>query len=158
MFCFNSRRSHRVNAAGTLAHAISTPPQYGCSLMILSRSPIIACERAPVQARSSKTLAWPIVLAPLFSKEIRMLKNLLDILFGCSHRRASLPLRPRGKPGISGFFQTYGICLHCGTEFEYAWQKMEVCNAVDHADFGQGTDKPCELFASLQTRMGRIGK
>jgi hypothetical protein len=59
-------------------------------------------------------------------------------LFGCTHRRCTFPITakkpgappPEGKPSSN----TYIVCLDCGREFPYDWQKMRVVAKVaDHA-------------------------
>ena len=50
-------------------------------------------------------------------------------LFGCAHRRCTFPITARnsaraslaGKPSAG----TYIVCLDCGKEFAYDWQKMK---------------------------------
>jgi predicted transcriptional regulator len=51
-------------------------------------------------------------------------------LFGCAHRHCTFPITAKnssraalpGKPSAS----TYIVCLDCGKEFPYDWQKMKV--------------------------------
>lgn len=45
------------------------------------------------------------------------MKHLLWWLFGCSHRRTTFPLTKK---------RTYVVCLECGREFQYDWQKMRI--------------------------------
>jgi hypothetical protein len=59
-----------------------------------------------------------------------MLQSLLNSLFGCSHQRTTFPLTPGRKnpytaPGASRK-GTYVVCLDCGKEFAYNWDKMRV--------------------------------
>jgi hypothetical protein len=61
-----------------------------------------------------------------------MFNALLNTLFGCSHRRISFPLTPRrgldNKAGRAA--ETYVVCLDCGKEFGYDWQKMQIRKPV----------------------------
>jgi hypothetical protein len=55
--------------------------------------------------------------------------SLLEMVFGCSHKRCSFPITVRGKlrrspaASITG---TYVVCLDCGKEFAYDWQQMKM--------------------------------
>lgn len=42
--------------------------------------------------------------------------GLLEVLFGCSHKRTTFPRTRAGR--------TYIVCLTCGKECEYSWQEM----------------------------------
>ena len=58
---------------------------------------------------------------------IKELNDVLDMLFGCSHKRYSFPLTAR--PGqrrseAASVTGTYVVCLDCGKEFPYDWQEM----------------------------------
>jgi hypothetical protein len=57
-----------------------------------------------------------------------MLQNILNILFGCSHRRTTFPLTPARK-GVARH-STYIACLDCGKELEYDWKEMRVGEPV----------------------------
>jgi hypothetical protein len=58
-----------------------------------------------------------------------MITNIVDLLFGCWHRKYSFPIT--SKPGhrrskaalVTG---TYVVCLDCGKEFPYDWREMKV--------------------------------
>jgi hypothetical protein len=55
--------------------------------------------------------------------------NLFDLLFGCWHRNLSFPQSPsrRQRQSVTSFETgTYVVCLDCGKEFAYDWQKMRV--------------------------------
>ncbi len=58
-----------------------------------------------------------------------MISNLIDSLFGCTHKRITFPItiRPSLKRGKntppSG---TYVVCLDCGREFAYDWKEMKI--------------------------------
>lgn len=58
--------------------------------------------------------------------------RLLDMVFGCSHKRCSFPITVRGKlrrrpaASVTG---TYIVCLDCGQEFPYDWNQMKLVDA-----------------------------
>ncbi len=60
------------------------------------------------------------------------MRNLLDVLFGCSHTNYSFPRtakasQRRGKAAtVTG---TYVVCLDCGKELPYDWQEMRIVSA-----------------------------
>jgi hypothetical protein len=55
--------------------------------------------------------------------------SMLDRLFGCAHKHCSFPITVRGKlrrsfaASVTG---TYVVCLDCGQEFPYDWNKMKM--------------------------------
>lgn len=62
-----------------------------------------------------------------------MFGNVLDMLFGCSHKNYSFPIttkkaRNSCSPAarVTG---TYVVCLECGKEFPYDWNQMKVLSA-----------------------------
>lgn len=58
--------------------------------------------------------------------------NLLEILFGCTHKRFSFPItrRPGQRhSGAAALTGTYVACLDCGKEFPYDWHEMRI---VEH--------------------------
>ena len=58
-----------------------------------------------------------------------MLSSLLNALFGCSHHRTTFPITPPRRSRVSGEARlrgTYVVCLDCGKEFQYSWEKMQV--------------------------------
>jgi len=59
-----------------------------------------------------------------------MLQSLLNSLFGCSHQRTTFPLTPGRRNGFAAPAAsrngTYVVCLDCGKEFAYNWDKMRV--------------------------------
>jgi hypothetical protein len=66
-----------------------------------------------------------------------MLGELMNSLFGCSHRKTSFPMTPsrRNAFSASNFTGpkrngTYVVCLDCGKEFDYNWKEMRVGEAV----------------------------
>ncbi len=55
--------------------------------------------------------------------------KLFDAVFGCSHKRCSFPITVRGKQRRSpaaSVTGTYVVCLDCGQEFAYDWNKMKM--------------------------------
>lgn len=54
----------------------------------------------------------------------------LDLLFGCSHNKLSFPISVRGaarrRNPAASLTGTYVVCLECGHEFPYDWNKMKV--------------------------------
>jgi hypothetical protein len=64
-----------------------------------------------------------------------MLQSLINMLFGCSHRKTSFPITPaRRGAAFSGHGAgngTYVVCLDCGKEFAYNWNEMRVGEPVE---------------------------
>jgi hypothetical protein len=59
----------------------------------------------------------------------QMFVGVLDVLFGCTHKRRSCPIT--SKPGTrrtkaAMATGTYVVCLDCGKEFGYDWNQMKV--------------------------------
>ncbi len=57
-----------------------------------------------------------------------MIKDMLDMFFGCSHKHYSFPIT--AKPGqrrseAASVTGTYVVCLDCGKEFPYDWHEMK---------------------------------
>jgi hypothetical protein len=76
-----------------------------------------------------------------------MLQSLLNSLFGCSHQRTTFPLTPGRKnaspAAVPSHHGTYVVCLDCGKEFAYNWEKMRVgvilpSNTADLAPVAEG--------------------
>ena len=58
--------------------------------------------------------------------------KLLEMLFGCAHKRYSFPITRRPGPRRSpaaAVTGTYVVCLDCGKEFSYDWQEMKLVDA-----------------------------
>ena len=58
-----------------------------------------------------------------------MFSKLMDVLFGCTHANYSLPrtLKPvRNSSGVPCEPRTYVVCLDCGKDVPYDWNKMKV--------------------------------
>jgi hypothetical protein len=66
-----------------------------------------------------------------------MFTGLMDLLFGCTHRRYTFPMtaRPgRPRPEVASVTGTWVACLDCGKEFAYDWKQMKVVSATpEHA-------------------------
>ena len=75
--------------------------------------------------------------------------NLLDVLFGCSHKNFSFPITKRPGQRLSAAASvtgTYVACLDCGKEFPYDWHEMKVIERKPHKVKGL-TTKAAESFA-----------
>ena len=61
-----------------------------------------------------------------------MITGLFDFLFGCWHKNYSFPITSRGGKAspAAAVTGTYVVCLDCGKEFPYDWQKMKVVSPV----------------------------
>ena len=60
--------------------------------------------------------------------------SLVDALFGCRHKHCMFPItirQPHSNQATNP--PTYIVCLDCGKEFGYDWQKMKVGATVKHA-------------------------
>ena len=57
-----------------------------------------------------------------------MIANLIDSLFGCSHKRITFPItiKPATHARPAAPVGTYVVCLDCGGEFDYDWKEMKV--------------------------------
>ena len=58
-----------------------------------------------------------------------MFQNMIDYLFGCSHRNYSFPITAKGARrhnAAASVTGTYVVCLECGKEFPYDWRAMKV--------------------------------
>ena len=64
-----------------------------------------------------------------------MIDTIWNLLFRCQHRRTTFPLTlARRKDGASPHDKqsdTYVVCLDCGKQFVYDWEKMQLGGAVD---------------------------
>lgn len=67
-----------------------------------------------------------------------MFVNWLDIVFGCRHANYSFPLTMKSRRHEGGRKGTYVVCLDCGREFAYDWNRMKVIA-------GEATPAPAEL-------------
>ncbi len=58
-----------------------------------------------------------------------MLQNIVDYLFGCSHKNYSFPITAKAskrRSEAASVTGTYVVCLECGKEFPYDWREMKV--------------------------------
>lgn len=60
-----------------------------------------------------------------------MILNVVDFLFGCSHKNYSFPITIKSKgnqrrPEAASVTGTYVVCTDCGKEFPYDWRQMKV--------------------------------
>ncbi len=61
-----------------------------------------------------------------------MISNLIDSLFGCSHKRITFPITiKQGHAHKHEATGTYVVCLDCGGEFAYDWKEMKVLGRRD---------------------------
>ncbi len=78
------------------------------------------------------------------------METLWNLLFGCWHRRTSLPFTAREntfagvKAGSTGRYSarnsastgTYIVCLDCGKHIPYSWEEMRVLKRTERAKHG----------------------
>ncbi len=64
-----------------------------------------------------------------------MLSDLLELFFGCWHKRYSFPITAKAgqRRGAAALTGTYVVCLDCGKEFPYDWREMRVITASSKA-------------------------
>jgi hypothetical protein len=59
-----------------------------------------------------------------------MFVDVFDMLFGCWHKRYSFPITAKRSSAnhshAADVTGTYVVCLDCGREFPYDWNKMKV--------------------------------
>jgi hypothetical protein len=59
-----------------------------------------------------------------------MLTAIYDLLFGCRHSHYSFPITTRKRTASTSeaarVTGTYVVCLDCGREFPYDWQRMKM--------------------------------
>ncbi len=62
-----------------------------------------------------------------------MFQSLLNIVFGCTHRRTTFPQTPARRPNAFNAVptRTYVVCLDCGKEFGYDWKEMQIGDPVN---------------------------
>ncbi len=60
--------------------------------------------------------------------------SLLNVLFGCTHKKLSFPITVRGalrrNSAAAATTGTYVVCLDCGQEFPYDWRQMKVVRST----------------------------
>ena len=60
-----------------------------------------------------------------------MTNRLMELLFGCWHAHTSKPITLRAN--VAGPLATYVVCLDCGKEFEYDWNRMRISGPIRRA-------------------------
>ena len=55
--------------------------------------------------------------------------DILNTLFGCTHKQLSFPITLRNR-STRGPKATYVVCLDCGAELPYDWNRMKVVRNV----------------------------
>ncbi len=77
--------------------------------------------------------------------------NLLDLLFGCSHRNYTFPqtMKPGQRRRMTSATNTYVVCLDCGKEFPYDWKQMRI---VANAPAAHGVPSMAEATESYATK------
>ena len=58
-----------------------------------------------------------------------MFSQLIDVLFGCTHKRYTFPITAKAgqrRSEAASLTGTYVVCLDCGKEFAYDWRQMKV--------------------------------
>jgi hypothetical protein len=66
-----------------------------------------------------------------------MIAKVLDAVFGCWHSQYSFPMtirrssRRNSSAAVTG---THVVCLQCGKELAYDWQRMKVVSSASHVD------------------------
>ena len=66
-----------------------------------------------------------------------MITALLNVLYGCRHKRITRPITPVHKPGVPAE-ATYVACLECGKQFYYDLNEMRVGKPVPMATISSG--------------------
>ncbi len=59
-----------------------------------------------------------------------MIGSIMDVLFGCSHRRLTRPVTPVNKAGVPQG-DTYVVCLDCAQQFAYDFKQMRMGKRID---------------------------
>jgi hypothetical protein len=63
--------------------------------------------------------------------------TIFDAIFGCWHKRTTFPITNRNGHRRSDNAQrgTYVVCLDCGKEFAYDWQKMRMVSSPQEESY-----------------------
>ena len=61
-----------------------------------------------------------------------MIDSLFNTLFRCSHRRTTFPLT-QARTTDPDASEIYVVCLDCGKQFVYDWERMRIAKPVDIA-------------------------
>ena len=60
-----------------------------------------------------------------------LLLHLLDFFLGCTHQRLTWPRSRKDRNGRPVYPpESYVVCLSCGSEFAYDWDKMKVIRSL----------------------------
>jgi hypothetical protein len=76
-----------------------------------------------------------------------MIRNMLDVLFGCWHKNYSFPITAKAgkrRNEAAGVTGTYVVCLDCGKEFPYDWREMKVVTMPRKRAAAAGLGEPAE--------------
>jgi hypothetical protein len=59
--------------------------------------------------------------------------SLVNLFFGCWHRKCSFPITTRGsrRSAAAQVTGTYVVCLDCGKEFPYDWKQMKLVDLAE---------------------------
>ena len=82
-----------------------------------------------------------------------MIASLLDVLFGCCHKRYSFPITVKSahrRSEAASVTGTYVVCLDCGKEFPYDWREMRVVSRAARMA-GEVGGEAAEPLAAKQT-------
>ena len=72
-----------------------------------------------------------------------MITSLLNVMFGCSHKRTTFPITRRSQISTGGTRTgTYVVCLECGQEFAYNWKDMRMDSGGPITNRPQVTNPP----------------
>lgn len=59
-----------------------------------------------------------------------MIGSIMDVLFGCPHRRLTRPVTPVNKAGVPQG-DTYVVCLDCAQQFAYDLKEMRIGKQIE---------------------------
>ena len=65
-----------------------------------------------------------------------MIAKIFDAVFGCWHSQYSFPITVSGstrRSSPAAVAGTYVVCLECGKELPYDWQRMKVVSSTQLA-------------------------
>jgi len=76
-----------------------------------------------------------------------VIDSIWNVLFGCQHRRKTFPLtpaRPKGADPSEKHGETYVVCLDCGKQFLYDWEKMRLGGPTDISEAAPEVTAPAK--------------
>jgi hypothetical protein len=84
-----------------------------------------------------------------------MLVDVFNMLFGCWHKNYSFPITAKKGtknhlPHAARVTGTYVVCLDCGKEFPYDWNKMKILTSES------GRTEAIPLTAEAVTGLGKV--